>query len=220
MKKGSINFNKTYDGSPIFWLAKRINPNKSMYNYYNLPGGYIEKGSSRRQTLITETIEEASVLQNKEEYTFEFVQQFKERKKTRDNGIRIIFVYSSYTDQIPVTPPKEQENMTQWELYTLQQILSIKTIDSFKEFIVRKLQEFPINIKHITIETGTIQTIQKQYLKELCKNYKRNPSILTRIDIYYETKIHKFSRKQLFNFQRKKNDNNSSTIEETPTNDH
>ena len=164
-----------------------------MHLYYNPPGGHIEKGSSKRQTLITETMDEASILQDKNDYTFEFAQQFKERKKTRDNGIRIIFVYSSYTDQTPVTPLKEQKNMTQWQLYSLNEVFLLKTIDSFKEFIIRKLQEFPINIKHIT--GSQIGQIQKQYLKELCKNYKKDHSTLTKINIYYETKLHKFSRR-------------------------
>ena len=62
MKK---RFDKNYDGSPIFWLSTRINENKPMCYYLNPPGGHIEPGASRRQTLIRETLEEASILQHK-----------------------------------------------------------------------------------------------------------------------------------------------------------
>ena len=70
MKK---KFDKNYDGSPIFWLSTRINENKLMCYYLNPSGGYIESGASRRQTLIQETLEEASILQHKNDYIFEFI---------------------------------------------------------------------------------------------------------------------------------------------------
>lgn len=210
MKK---KFDKNYDGSPIFWLSKRINKNKPMYNYLNPPGGHIETGVSRRQTLIQETVEEASISQHKNDYTFEFTQRFTEQKESRDKGIRIIFVYSSCTNEKPITPIEEQENLSQWELHTLQDIFLYKTIDSFKEYIIRKLQEIPVCINHISA-TGDgrilhpfIGRVNHHYLKELCKNYKKEPSILEKIILYYETKIHRFSTRQLPNFKRK-NDNN------------
>ena len=210
MKK---RFDKDYDGSPIFWLSKRINENKSMCYYFNPPGGHIEPGASRRQTLIQETREEASILQHKDDYTFEFIQRFTEQKETRDKGMRVVFVYSSYTDQEPITPIEEQENLSQWELFTLQEILKYKTVDSFKEYIIRKLQEIPVCINHISargegrILHPSIGQVNHQYLKELCKKYKKEPSILEKIILYYETKIHRFSTRQLPNIKRK-NDNN------------
>ena len=60
-------------------------------------------------------MEETLILQHKNDYTFEFTQRFTEQKKTRDKGIRIVFVYSSCTDQKPITPTEEQENLSQWE---------------------------------------------------------------------------------------------------------
>lgn len=204
-------FDKNYDGSPIFWLSKRINKNKPMHHYLNPPGGHIETGASRRQTLIQETIEEASISQHKNDYTFEFTQRFTKQKESRDKGIRIIFVYSSYTDQKPITPIEEQENLSQWELHTLQNVFLYKTVDSFKEYIIRKLQEIPICINHISM--GEDKRIFHHYLKEFCKNYKKEPSIFEKIILYYETKIHRFSTRQLPNFKRK-NDNNRRENEE------
>jgi len=210
MKK---RFDKNYDGSPIFWLSTRINENKPMCYYLNPPGGHIESGASRRQTLIQETLEEASILQHKNDYTFEFTQRFTEQKETRDKGIRIIFVYSSYTDQEPITPSEEQENLSQWELYTLQDIFTYKTVDSFREYIIRKLQEIPVCINHISakgegrILHPSIGQVNHHYLRELCKKYKKELSILEKIILCYEMKIHRFSTRQLLNIKRK-NDNN------------
>src|SRR5437763_1922776 len=163
----------------IITMNPYINENKPMCYYLNPPGGHIESRASRRQTLIQETLEEASILQYKNDYTFEFTQRFTEQKETRDKGIRIIFVYSSYTDQEPITPSEEQENLSQWELYTLQDIFTYKTVDSFREYIIRKLQEIPVCINHISargegrILHPSIGQINHHYLRELCKKYKK-----------------------------------------------
>ena len=96
--------------------------------------------------------------------------------------------------------------MSQWQLYTLHEVFMIKTIDTFTEYIIRKLQEFPINIKYITgLNYGNVQ---HRYLEELCKKYKKTHSFQESLEIYYETKFHKFSRRQFSNIKRK-NDNNN-----------
>src|SRR5213082_1860223 len=88
-----------------------------------------------------------------------------------------------------------------------------KTVDSFREYIIRKLQEIPVCINHISVRGEgrilhpSIGQVNYHYLRELCKKYKKEPSILEKIILCYETKIHRFSTRQLLNIKRK-NDNN------------
>jgi ADP-ribose pyrophosphatase YjhB (NUDIX family) len=213
MKKGEIKFDQDYDGSPIFWMSQRRNKIKSMYLYFNCPGGHIEQKESRKDTLIRETQEETNITQQKQDYSFEFTQIYKEQKNSRDQGIRVVFCYSSYTDQEPITPREELSNMSQWQLYTLHEVLLMKTIDIVTEYVIRKLQEFPMNIKYITEPDCLLgYNVQYRYLQELCKRYKKTQSLQESLEIYYETKIHSFSRRQLFNNKRK-DDNNNTTNE-------
>ena len=45
-------------------VSKRINPNKSMYNYWQNPGGHIEQNETPEQCAIRETREETGIVIN------------------------------------------------------------------------------------------------------------------------------------------------------------
>src|SRR5215510_4216750 len=87
MKKG-LSMDKNYNGELIFWLSKRINQRKAMFNCYQPPGGKIDKGDTRKETLIKETSEETVIKQDKKDYIYEFTQIHENQLQERDKGIR------------------------------------------------------------------------------------------------------------------------------------
>ena len=123
---------------PIFWLSKRINIDKSMYLYYQCPGGHMEKEEDQLACLYRETTEETLIFkEHLRDVNYEFTCLYDQQVANRDSGKRVVYVYTSITSIQPKVSQDEQINMTAWQLYSLRDIVLLKVIDILGEYILQ-----------------------------------------------------------------------------------
>ena len=135
--------NENYDGKPIFWLHQRINSTKAMFKYYGCPGGHIEKEDKkvREPTLEAaqrEFSEETGEYIPKNKFQPEFCKEYVRQLDDHEKGVRHCYTFS--TKGKFIMNYVEPENHSEWKLYTFQEVLSMKCIDDFEEYIRRTIQ--------------------------------------------------------------------------------
>ena len=171
--------NENYDGRPIFWLHKRINPMKSMFGYYGCPGGHIEKEDKKLKEPTIEAAqrefsEETSGYIQKNKFQPEFCTEYIQQYDDHEKGVRHCYTFS--TKGIFIMNNEEPNNHSEWELYTFQEVLSMKCIDDFEEYIRRTIQRL-VQHKNFWIKEGAIAQGKSFLQRYFPKDWKEVPEV-------------------------------------------
>src|ERR1044072_4574786 len=170
---------ENYNGKPIFWLHQRINIEKAMFGYYGCPGGHIEeKDKKARESTIEAAQREFSeetgkyIPKNKfqPEFCKEYIQQFDDHEK----GIRHSYIFSMKGKFIMNN--EELKNHSEWKLYTFQEVLSMKCIDDFEEYIRKTIQRL-VQHKNFWIKEGAIAQGKSFLQRYFPEEWKEIPEV-------------------------------------------
>src|ERR1041384_1872542 len=170
---------ENYDGKPIFWLHQRINSTKAMFEYYGCPGGHIEKEDKkvREPTLEAaqrEFLEETGEYIPKNKFQPEFCKEYIQQLDDHEKGVRHCYIFS--TKGKFIMNNEEPKNHSEWKLYTFREVLSMKCIDDFEEYIRKTIQRL-VQHKNFWIKEGAIAQGKSFLQKYFPKEWKEIPEV-------------------------------------------
>jgi len=170
---------ESYNGKPIFWLHQRINIEKAMFEYYGCPGGHIEEKDKKiREPTIEaaqrEFSEETGEYIPKDKFQSEFCKEYVQQLDDHEKGVRHCYIFS--TKGKFIMDNIEPKNHSEWKLYTFQEVLSMKCIDDFEEYIRKTIQRL-VQHKNFWIKEGAIAQGKSFLQKYFPKEWKEIPEV-------------------------------------------
>src|ERR1051325_6993298 len=170
---------ENYSGKPIFWLHQRINIEKAMFGYYGCPGGHIEEKDKKvREPTIEaaqrEFSEETGEYVPKNKFQPEFCKEYTQQSDDHEKGIRHSYIFSMKGKFIMNN--EEPENHSEWKLYTFQEVLSMKCIDDFEEYVTRTIQRL-VQHKNFWIKEGAIAQGKSFLQRYFPEEWKEIPEV-------------------------------------------
>ena len=170
---------ENYDGKPVFWLHKRINLAKAMFGYYGCPGGHIEKEDKKVKEPTIEAAqrefsEETSEYIPKNKFQPEFCVEYIQQLDDHEKGVRHCYTFSAKGKFI--MNHGEPNNHSEWKLYTFQEVLSMKCIDDFEEYVRRTIQRL-VQHKNFWIKEGAIAQGKSFLQRYFPKDWKEIPEV-------------------------------------------
>jgi 8-oxo-dGTP pyrophosphatase MutT (NUDIX family) len=170
------------------WISKRINPEKEFYNYYQTPGGHVEKTDvSAKHAAQREVLEETGIhLDLKELKYWRTEHYFREDKEWR-----IVHCYKARTGEKPkLTEPEE---MTEWKLKEFKKLIGKPLIDSVRDTLKKKQQ---VETRIIVVE-GTCKVGKTTFVKK-CKEQLKKQKLS--VEIINETFITQDLEKRMIKY--------------------
>ena len=180
-----------------YWISKRINPMKSMYELWQTPGGHINENETSIEAAQRELEEETGIQCNKENLIKYCTWKSKNnQEENREKGQREVDIFLCEMDIIIKPKNKEPFNQTDWRLEPLWKIMQLEVINSLKEYICEKIRRHIVEKEIICLE-GTIGAGKTTITNYFPEEYKiRNIPEVTisekmkdNLKIFYENKI-------------------------------
>ena len=126
------------------FVSKRINPKKSMYNYWQNPGGHIEQGETPEQCAIREVHEETGIVINPAKLLKIGYETHNKNGAGFQNCIRNVTIYKYELSEIEIpTDLLEPEDFNEWKEISIKRLLfltpKINTLQFYCKYRIKKI---------------------------------------------------------------------------------